>query len=71
MHNFIDSHFTLPYTIYMTISPKKKKEKEALYRLAYDLVRQGFSFREVGRQLGKSHEWARFAFKKIRTVDNS
>lgn len=41
----------------MKLSPYAMKKRQALVRKAVRLYKQGMSTREVGKEVGKSHEW--------------
>jgi len=49
----------------------QKKEIAKLKQRAIKLYKSGLSLRDVGRIVGKSHEWVRLALKEIEGVDKS
>ena len=48
----------------MTLKQTKLKEREILKDKAKLLYSQGFTCREVGRTIGKSHSWVALVVKK-------
>lgn len=56
----------------MKISKYKKRKNDKLKMKAFKLYKEGFSSREVGRIIERSHEWVLQAVKEIeKGVNNS
>ena len=53
----------------MKISKYRQANIEKLQAKAFQLYKEGLTLREVGKIVGKSHEWVRRAVKKV--GDNS
>ena len=49
----------------------KRQKREALRKIARQLYRQGFTTREVGSKLGKSHTWVASAVRTLKVDKNT
>jgi transposase-like protein len=47
----------------MVLKQTKQQEKEILKEKAISLYKQGFTTREIGRTIGKSHSWVALIVK--------
>ena len=53
----------------MAVNPADLKKSIELRFTAQVMRREGISYRKIGRALGKSHEWARWAVKSLEDID--
>lgn len=53
----------------MKYSPYQMKRRAELIKKAQRLYKQGFSTREVGKMIGKSHGWVAYVLKEDAPVD--
>ena len=52
------------YTINMKLKITKAKEKKVLVTIAKQLFKKGFTTREIGSKVGRSHTWVAEVIKK-------
>lgn len=48
-------------------SKQKKKQVVKLEKLARQLYKAGYSLREVGSRMDKSHQWVKLAVDKVKS----
>jgi len=51
----------------MPVGKRKKMEIEELQKTAFSLYKKGYTLREIGKALNRSHTWANTAVKKFLT----
>lgn len=53
----------------MKYSPYQMKRRAEIIKKAVRYYKQGFSTREVGKMIGKSHAWVAYVLKETTPVD--